>query len=79
MSFEQIKREVALLDEQQQAELISYTLQLHVADDAGSAPAVRRAMRGAPHLTAADMAILESAIDEGKIPVSEPWGFNDHK
>jgi hypothetical protein len=35
MSFEQIKREVALLDEQQQAELISYTLQLRYAHDAG--------------------------------------------
>ena len=34
MSFEQIKREVALLDEQQQAELISYTLQLRYAHDA---------------------------------------------
>ena len=33
MSFEQIKREVALLDEQQQAELISYTLQLRYAHD----------------------------------------------
>ena len=35
MSFEQIKREIALLDEQQQAELISYTLQLRYAHDAG--------------------------------------------
>ena len=35
MSFEQIKREVALLDEQQQAELISYTLQLRYAHDDG--------------------------------------------
>ena len=35
MSFEQIKREVALLDEQQQADLISYTLQLRYSNDAG--------------------------------------------
>jgi hypothetical protein len=34
MSFEQIKHEVALLGEQQQAELISYTLQLRYAHDA---------------------------------------------
>jgi asparagine synthetase B (glutamine-hydrolysing) len=34
MSLEQIKRAVALLDEQQQAELISYTLQLRYAHDA---------------------------------------------
>lgn len=34
MSFEQIKREVALLNKQQQAELISYTLQLRYAQDA---------------------------------------------
>ena len=34
MGFEQIKREVALLDEQQQAELISYILQLRYAQDA---------------------------------------------
>jgi hypothetical protein len=33
MSFEQIKRAVALLDEQQQAELIAYTLQLRYAHD----------------------------------------------
>ncbi len=35
MSFEQIKREVALLDERQQPELISYTLKLRYAYDAG--------------------------------------------
>jgi hypothetical protein len=34
VSFDQIKREVALLDEQQQADLISYTLQLRYAHDA---------------------------------------------
>jgi len=34
MSFEQIKREVALLDQQQQADLISYTLPLRYAHDA---------------------------------------------
>lgn len=34
MSFEQIKREVALLNEQQQVDLISYTLQLRYAHDA---------------------------------------------
>lgn len=34
MSFEQLKREVALLDEREQAELISYTLQLRHAYDA---------------------------------------------
>ena len=34
MSFEQLKRAVALLDERQQAELISYTLQLRYAHDA---------------------------------------------
>jgi len=33
MSFEQLKHEVALLDERQQAELISYTLQLRYAHD----------------------------------------------
>lgn len=33
MSFEQLKREVALLSEQEQAELISYTLQLRHAHD----------------------------------------------
>lgn len=33
MSFEQLKREVALLNEQEQAELISYTLQLRHAHD----------------------------------------------
>jgi hypothetical protein len=33
VSFEQIKRAVALLDEQQQAELIAYTLQLRYAHD----------------------------------------------
>jgi hypothetical protein len=35
MSFEQIKREVALLNGEEQAELISYTLQLRYASDAG--------------------------------------------
>jgi hypothetical protein len=34
MSFEQIKRAVALLDERQQTELIAYTLQLRYAQDA---------------------------------------------
>ena len=34
MSFEQLKREVALLSEPEQAELISYTLQLRYAHDA---------------------------------------------
>lgn len=34
MSFEQLKREVASLSSQQQAELISYTLQLRYANDA---------------------------------------------
>ena len=34
MSFEQLKREVALLDEREQAELISFTLQLRYAQDA---------------------------------------------
>lgn len=33
MSFEQLKREVALLDDRQQAELISYALQLRYAHD----------------------------------------------
>ncbi len=33
MSFEQIKREVALLSQQQQEELITYTLQLRYAHD----------------------------------------------
>ena len=76
MSFEQIKREVALLDECQQAELISFTLQLR---DAGSVSAVRQAMRSAPHLDAADVTILETEIERGKIPASEPWSFNDRK
>ena len=34
MSFEQLKHEVALLDEHEQAELISFTLQLRYAQDA---------------------------------------------
>ena len=34
MSFEQLKREVALLSEPEQAELIAYTLQLRYAHDA---------------------------------------------
>ena len=34
MSFEQLKREVALLDEHDQAELISFALQLRYAHDA---------------------------------------------
>ena len=33
MSFEQLKREVALLNDQQQAELISYALQLRSAQN----------------------------------------------
>lgn len=33
VSFEQLKREVAMLDDQHQAELISYTLQLRYAHD----------------------------------------------
>jgi len=36
VSFEQIKREVAMLDEQQQVDLISYTLQLRY----GTIPAI---------------------------------------
>jgi hypothetical protein len=79
MSFEQIKREVALLDGRQQAELILFTVQLRDADDTGSASAVRQAMRSAPHLGAADVTALEAAIEHGKIPVSEPWAFNDRK
>jgi hypothetical protein len=35
VSLERIKKEVALLDEQQQAELISYILQLRYAHDGG--------------------------------------------
>ena len=35
MSFDQLKREVALLDDQQQAELICYALHLRYAHDAG--------------------------------------------
>ena len=34
MSFDQLKREVALLSEPEQAELISYALQLRYAHDA---------------------------------------------
>mgnify|MGYP003344670023 CR=1 FL=1 len=34
MSFEQLKREVARLNEREQAELISYTLQMRHAQDA---------------------------------------------
>jgi hypothetical protein len=34
MSFEQLKHEVALLNGEEQAKLISYTLQLHYAQDA---------------------------------------------
>ena len=34
MSFEQLKREVALLSSREQAELISYALQLRHANDA---------------------------------------------
>ena len=33
MSFEQLKREVALLDDQRQAELISFALQMRYAND----------------------------------------------
>lgn len=33
MSVEQLKQEVALLDDRQQAELISFTLQLRLAHD----------------------------------------------
>ena len=33
MSFEQLKREVALLDDQKQAELISYAVQLRYSHD----------------------------------------------
>jgi len=79
MSFEQIKREMALLDDSQQAELISFALQLRSADNAGSASAVRQAMRSVPHLGAADVTVLETAIEHGKIPASEPWSFNEHK
>ncbi len=35
MSFEQLKQEVALLDDRQQAEVITYALQLRYAHDAG--------------------------------------------
>ncbi len=35
MSFEQLKHEVALLDDWKQAELIAYALQLRYAHDAG--------------------------------------------
>ena len=79
MSFEQIKREVALLDERQQTELISFALQLRDADNASSASAVRQAMRSAPHLGAADVTVLEIAIERVKIPASEPWSFNERK
>ncbi len=34
MSFEQLKREVASLNNEEQAELIAYTLQLRLANDA---------------------------------------------
>ena len=33
MSFEQLKREVALLDDREKAQLISYTLQLRYSQD----------------------------------------------
>ena len=35
MSLEQLKREVALLNDEEQAKLISYTLQLRYAQDTG--------------------------------------------
>jgi hypothetical protein len=45
----------------------------------GSPAAVRQAMHGPPHLEASAMAALESAIADGKIPVSAPWTFNEGK
>jgi hypothetical protein len=46
---------------------------------AGSAHAVRQTMRDTPHLEAGDMAAFETAMEHGKIPVSEPWSFNERK
>jgi hypothetical protein len=79
VSFEQLKREVAMLDERQQAELISYTLQLREQEKTGSARGVRQAMHRSPHLASADVDVLEAAMERGKLPVSEPWTFNDRK
>ena len=63
VSFEQLKREVAMLDERQQAELISYTLQLREQEKIGSAQGVRQAMHHSPHLASADVDALEAAMD----------------
>ena len=46
---------------------------------AGSAQTVRQAMGSLPHLGAADVSVLESAIEHGKIPVAESWSFNENK
>ena len=46
---------------------------------AGSAQAVRQAMGALPHLGTADVSVLESAIERGKIPVGESWSFNEGK
>ena len=45
MSFEQLKREVALLDDREKAQLISYTLQLRYAQD----PDYRREVTDRPN------------------------------
>lgn len=44
-----------------------------------SAAALRRAMRAAPHLGAADVEEMEFAIRQGKLPASAPWAFNEGK
>jgi hypothetical protein len=42
----------------------------------GSAAAILQAMHEAPHLTEEDVAELERAIDEGKLPVSQGGVFD---
>ena len=44
--------------------------------DAGSPAAILKAMYDAPHLTEEDVAQLERAIEEGKLPVSQEGVFD---
>lgn len=44
--------------------------------DAGSPAAILKAMAKAPHLTEEDVAQLERAIDEGKLPVGQGGVFD---
>ena len=44
--------------------------------DAGSPAAILKAMYDAPHLTEEDVAQLERAIEEGRLPVSQEGVFD---